>query len=102
LEACTMERNMWMVNVTSSCLPCSRLAVARRTSFGRPYEAENWLNKSDIVVGIVRKLRRWHWPLGNSQSTLFFRLPAPTLALPVDSRAHVDLFGYTVWTKYLA
>ena len=46
-----------MVNVTSSSLPCGRLAVARRTSFGRPYEAENWLNESDIVVGIVRRLR---------------------------------------------
>jgi hypothetical protein len=34
------------------------MAIARRTSFGHPYEAENWLNESDIVVGIVRKLRR--------------------------------------------
>jgi hypothetical protein len=47
-----------MVNVMSSCLLCGCLAVAQRTSFGRPYEVENWLNESDIVVGIVRKLRR--------------------------------------------
>jgi hypothetical protein len=47
-----------MVNVTSSCLLCGHLAIAWRTSFGHPYEVENWLNKSDIVVGIVRKLRR--------------------------------------------
>jgi hypothetical protein len=93
---------VWMVNVMSSCLPCGCLAVTQRTSFGHPYKVENWLNESDIVVGIVRRLRRWHWPWGNSQSTLFFRLnynrPNSNLHLLISFETSFSLrFHFTVW-----
>jgi hypothetical protein len=47
---------------------CDVILLAVRPSGRRPENklrpslprAENWLNESDIVVGTVRKLRRWH------------------------------------------